>query len=44
MKSKKNCAFLTLIDDFYSLIASSFLRFMRTSYRLTTNLRKLTFF
>jgi len=44
MKSKKNCTSLTFISDFYSLIACNFLEFMRTSYRLTTNLRKLTFF
>jgi len=31
----------TLINNFYSLIACSFLRFMRTLYRLTTNLKKL---
>ncbi len=42
MKSRKNCTFLTLINDFYSLIARSFLRFMRTSCRFITNLRKST--
>jgi len=44
MKSKKNYIFLTFIDDFYSLIARSFLKFMRTLCRLTTNSKKLTFF
>jgi len=44
MKSKKNYTFLTFVNNFYSLIARSFLRFMRTLYRLTTNLKKLTFF
>jgi len=44
MKLKKNYIFLTFINNFYSLIACSFLRFMRILYRLTTNLKKLTFF
>jgi len=44
MKSKKNYTFLTFINDFYFLIVRSFLKFMRTLCRLTTNLRKLTFF
>ncbi len=44
MKSKKNCTSLIFVDDFYSLIVRSFLKFIRTSCRSTTNLRKLTFF
>ncbi len=44
MKSRKNYTFLIFVDNFYSLIACSFLEFMRILYRLTTNLKKLTFF
>ncbi len=44
MKLKKNCTSLTFVNNFYSLIAYNFLKFMRILCRLTTNLRKLTFF
>jgi len=44
MKSRKDCTFLTFVDDFYSLIACNFLEFMRTLCRSTTNSKKLIFF
>ncbi len=44
MKLKKNYIFLTFVNNFYSLIVRNFLEFMRILCRLTTNLRKSTFF
>jgi len=44
MKSKKNKTFLALINNFHFLIIRNFSKFMRTLYRLITNLKKLISF